>query len=292
MSTEFLRLYRELERITPSTTFDEKKLTDQRNDVMHRLGYKQMGGDRKYTAPAKFHGKKAREDAHEARQVAMLGDAKAKAQRRMEVHKAVHDVEHLNSLARELSTFVKDKKPVPGGLMRKLVGNDAMRTKGPPVDNGPADKWQPPHLAREPRQLRKDFTVNSWSLDERMLLNKLYLETPKPTVKTKIDSWKVFYENVCSRFIQFYPARTLKESIEKLEDLIRRRAIKEVGESEYWDSLRSPAAKSAGNTELIALESTSATSRQSNSTNLSPKFQKLGLGGSMVSTMVGSSITR
>jgi len=291
MSTEFLRLYRELAQITPSTVFDEKKLTAQRNDVMHRLGYKQTGGEMKYTKCAKYHGKKAREDAHDARQAALQNDAKAKAQKRMMVHNAVHEVEHLNSLARELSTFVDKKEPVPGLLMRKLLGNDAMRLKAPQTaDERPLDQWKQPTIPRQPREKRKDFTLNSWSLEERKLLNKIYLEMPKPTVMTKLDSWRIFYENVCSRFIQFYPQRTLKESIAKLEEMIHRRAIKEVGEPEYWEQVQarfSPTKGSADSTSLVTSKTRSEdfsaiASRQS-------RHSQLKLGGSIA---VGSSLTK
>lgn len=240
MSTEFLRLYRELEKITPSTAYDEKKLTAQRNDVMYRLGHTQMGGELKYTKCAKFHGKKAREDAHEARQNALMNDAKAKAQKRMQVHNAVHKVEHLNGLARELSSFIKTKQPVPGALMRKLVGNDAMRKKISQPDEGNTDSWKPPTIPRLQREIRKDYTSNAWSIEERMLLNRLYVEIPKPTMLNKVDSWRVFYENVCSRFVALYPNRSIEESIAKLEDMISRRVLKEIGEVEYWESIRSP----------------------------------------------------
>ena len=293
MSTEFLRLYRELEQITPSTVYDEKKLTAQRNDVMARLGYKNVGaGQMKYTKCAKFHGKQAREDAHEARQVALLNDAKAKAQRRMMVHNAVHDVVQLTSVARELSTYVEKKEAVPGALMRKLLGNDAMRLKAPTSDEGPVNKWRLPNIARQPREIRRDFTTNAWSLEERTLLNKIYLEMPKPTVATKVDSWRAFYENVCSRFIQFFPHRTLKESIAKLEDLLHRRVMKEVGENEYWEKVRLSPKKMGGcdlSGEEPAAEEASSVSSGSTFTNARRHQQPLKTSGSLA---IGSSLTR
>ena len=280
MSTEFLRLYRELEKYTPSTVYDEKKLTDQRNDVMYRLGYKGIGGGVTHTKCAKFHGKKAREFAHDARQSALKNDAKVKAERRMEVHEAVHGVARLVSLTKELGTYVKSQEPVPGGLMRKLVGNDAMRKKAPPQNDGPKDLWKLPTIPREPRQVRKDFTTNAWSLDERMMLNKIYVEMPKPTVKTKLDSWKVFYESVASRFIQFFPHRTLKETIEKLEDLIHRRVIKEVGETEYWEGVRSPNSKVKTNDPPTVASRSTALSQVPQS-----KQQVVKFGGSLTSSV-------
>lgn len=243
MTTEFLRLYRELEKITPTTAYDEGKLTRQRNDVMHRLGHKGVGGQagEKYTRGAKYHGIRAREGAHDARQEALLGNSKAKAATRMQVHEAVHSVARLTGLAKELSTYVKAKKPVPSVLMRKLVGNDAMRRKLPPLEEG-GPKESGGRLAttmpREPRDSRRDYTANSWSIEERALLNRLYLELPKPTVVTKLDSWRVFYDIVCTRFVAFYPHRSLEESIAKLQDMINRRAMKEVGEAEYWAGLQ------------------------------------------------------
>lgn len=245
MSTEFLRLYRELEKITPTTVYDEGKLTRQRNDVMHRLGHKGVGGagGEKYTRGPKYHGIRAREGAHDARQEALLGNSKAKAATRMQVHEAVSSVSRLTGLAKELSTYVKAKKAVPGVLMRKLVGNDAMRRKLPPLGEGGGPQASGGRLAvtmpREPRDSRRDYTANSWSIEERALLNRLYLEMPKPTVATKLESWRVFYDNVASRFVAFYPHRSLQESVAKLQDMISRRAMKEVGEAEYWAGVQS-----------------------------------------------------
>lgn len=251
MSTEFMRLYRELEKITPSTAYDEGRLVRQRNDVMHRLGHKGVGSTQKYTKGSKWHGIKARENAHEARQEALLGNAKEKAQLRMQVHAAVHNVEHLNGLARELSKFVDAKKNVPGGLMRRLVGNDAMRKKAPAGEekDAPVSSWSVTTLPREAREKPKDFSANSWSTEERAQLNRIYLEMPKPTVMTKLDSWRIFYENVGVRFIAFHPHRTLEEAVAKLEDMITRRVMKEVGEADYWKDVASPGKKSSVSVE-------------------------------------------
>lgn len=248
MSTEFLRLYRELERITPTTEYDEKKIEAQRTDVMHRLGYKEVGGEKKYTKGPKFHGKKAREEAHEMRLKALACDSKAEAHKRMQIYSTINRVQSTAALSIDLGRYVKSKKPVPNALMRKMFGNDSVRKKQPNDDEdaGPKDLWRPPTIPRQTRDVRKDFTINAWTTEERALLNRLYLEIPKPVVVTKLDSWRNFYENVSSRFCSFYPKRTQEETIAKLQDLIHRRALKEVGEDKFWGGCRSPAKEEQG----------------------------------------------
>jgi len=240
--------------------YKEKRLA-----TMNSLGW-DVGEVSRITPCLKYHGKKARERSNDVRQLAITRDLKQEAKKRLEVHGAVREVKEMTSLVKKLRTYIEAKQPPPAPLMRQLLGGGGSRAnKLKPIEQdsignasakaGVATGVHSPTTTRVPGIVRKDYTAQKWSQEERKRLNELYVDIPRPT-SNHLTLWRLYYDKVCSRFRAFYPLRSNQEVEEKFESMIKRRQFKEPGEENHWKEVSKGGANRNTNADEATLAST------------------------------------
>ncbi len=256
MPGEFAVLYHELTKLTPMTQATDTDFKKQRVDVLQRLGMMGHGKAKGGTGPVirqenRNLGKKARQRSNEARQEALHMDNKAASLRKMEVHSIVQEVEEKMKLSKDLSKYVKAKKEIPPRLLRQLVGKQPRKTaRLAPLTSGKQEA--PMHkitVARVPTQTHA-YSSNRWSEPERLFLLDLYRELEKPKIPN-VELWKIYYSRLADRFRALHPGRKQQEIIQKLEDMISKKQIKDEREVKYWSKVRTNKEMAITNARII-----------------------------------------
>jgi len=265
--SQFSTLYRGLEKTIPSQMAVDVKYEEERRVVMRALGILNIETKLKYNNPneatqrSKHHGKFARNQAEQKRQVAICRDNAEAARKVREFKETMREADRMISLTKQMQKCIENKESIPPQLFDSLAALSPVRSKSNPnpplgaggvgVGGGVTDisvsssRRQPlspvykelPSIAtakREPRVMVKTHTKHRWSLEERKLLNMLYLDIPRPQYNKK-ELWRFYYEQMSRRFQQFHPTRSLSDISEKIEDMLLKRQMKEVGELSYWE---------------------------------------------------------
>lgn len=266
---EFNKLYRELcnDKVSGKRWYADITFEKQRNDVMRMIGLqkskKVTGVDpdvrskvniddyaHSRVSALKYHGTKARYKAHEARQLALKRDSGADAKKRLSVRKVVNEAQHTVDVSKNLAHYIKNGLEIPPRLMRELLGADAMRGN---ANEGGKDDISLPSIikrnqkpgkymqkykstARVPSNI-KEVVPNLWTRDERLYLNNLYKEIPRPD-KSSNELWDIYYKKMYDRFRPFFRHRSKQEVIEKVEQMVTQRLFKTVEEDEYWEAMK------------------------------------------------------
>lgn len=246
--SNFNNLYRDLCKATPSGKVFDTSYERERNEVMYELFKKTVPNPEKVfhrpkpvTLP-EHHGKLARRKEHANRQKAITTDNRAEAAKHKSLRDQINEIDRMQSVTQRIKKFVDSDEPIPDKLLRQLQGkriNEAATL--PPIGKQQQPQEEPEgvlakiavakarkealvarsriHAAsfepakidhRQQSAIRKTVTVNRWTLEERSLLNSLYLEIPRPVAKVR-ELWSAYYEHVASRFAYFYPKRSLPE---------------------------------------------------------------------------------
>lgn len=255
--SEFRKLYRDLCNVTPSGIVEDISFEKDRKSIMRDLGYKMKGVPPRVQG-LKYHGANARRDANESRLVAMSSNYSETIKKKKYLHDLLVDSEKINKVTKEIESYILKNKPVPNFIFDKLPADDAImkiqmearmerakRNKNlsaflPGQKNIVALPPLSKTRKREPITIMKEFTTTRWSKEERELLNHLYHEVPRPSNKKKLDSWKIYYENISIRFKEIYPNRKQIDIEQKLEEMITLRQFKEKGEEDFWKASGSP----------------------------------------------------
>jgi len=257
--SQFTALWRDLERTIPSVKATDVAYERERKNVMLSLGVIRNPSHIKYNNPheatqrPKHHGKFARGRADQNRQQALHVDNAEAARKARAFKEAMREADRVVALTKEMQKCLLNKEPIPHKLFRELAPLPAdthapsMSTAGASSSSNlsPIRRTQPlspiskelpatKTAKREPRVAVKTRTKNRWSLQERKLLNMLYLDIPRPQYQKK-ELWKIYYEVVSQRFQQFHPRRDLQDIAEKLEDMLLKRQMKEAGELDFWE---------------------------------------------------------
>jgi hypothetical protein len=111
----------------------------------------------------------------------------------------------------------------------------------------PEQRFFNPTRPRHETILRKDYSANRWSVEERSRLNALFWDVQRPVVSNK-DAWNDYLNEFTVRFQAYYPARPQAEVRAKVKHMIKHRAMKVPGEQEYWSSFRRARAGRDGTT--------------------------------------------
>lgn len=261
--SQFSALYRGLEKTIPSQKALDVNFESERKTVMMALGILNIETKMKYNNPneatqrSKYHGKFARNRADQNRQIAIQTDNAEAARMARAFKETMREADRMISLTKQMQKCIDNKEAIPPTLFRDLAALSPLDKKGnntaprltstsTPLSDAPIpSKRQPlspimkelPSIVtakREPRVMKKTVTKHRWSLEERKLLNMLYLDIPRPQYNKK-ELWKFYYETMSQRFQQFHPQRSLNEIAEKIEDMLLKRQMKEAGELTYWE---------------------------------------------------------
>eukprot|EP00607_Mallomonas_marina_P006458 CAMPEP_0182430286 /NCGR_PEP_ID=MMETSP1167-20130531/39163_1 /TAXON_ID=2988 /ORGANISM="Mallomonas Sp, Strain CCMP3275" /LENGTH=192 /DNA_ID=CAMNT_0024615213 /DNA_START=347 /DNA_END=925 /DNA_ORIENTATION=- len=92
-------------------------------------------------------------------------------------------------------------------------------------------------LVRPILSVRKNYTSNKWSKEERDRLNGIYHCLNRPPDKN-VSAWDAYYVEFTRRFQAFYPTRGHEEIREKIVQMMRLRQMKEMGEEQYWKHMQ------------------------------------------------------
>jgi NAD+--asparagine ADP-ribosyltransferase len=256
-SSEFRKLYRDLCNVNPSGVVEDISFEQDRKNIMRDLGYKMKGVPARVIG-LKYHGATARRDANECRLKAIGSNYAETVRKKKYLHDLLVDSEKINKVTKEIQQYILEGMPVPNYVFDKLPADEAIikiqmeakmerakRNKNsssllPGQKNVVALPPLSKTRQRQPINIMKDFTLTRWSREERDLLNKLYHEVPRPSNKKKMDSWKIYYISISSRFKEFFPERKQIDIEQKLEEMITKRQFKELGETDYWKESKSP----------------------------------------------------
>lgn len=265
MATEFTRLYRELSRVEASGKPYDVTYERERKALLCTMGH-DVGEVATSTKPHKHHGRMARRRLKDKLQDSIVVDKKIERMRA----KQILDVTAQNKEVRELlqSLNQAESRQQAQGTSRKM--EDSFWTKystlfpdnpaeGEPRATGPVtaastttaadapaarrESSRPKHVPFEPTRpratssLRKDFTTNRWSREERERINALYWEIKKPLMASK-EAWKDYLQEFAARFRAYFPERDAVEITKKVKAFIKFRYMKEPGEREYWAQVR------------------------------------------------------
>lgn len=270
MHSQFNTLYRQLcqsDALSPNKSKRSKDNYDNERKQVLQVLYKEdrIVAEKPVDRPS-HHGKFARFRANDKRQEAITIDSTAEAKKKKDLFDTVQGINQMNSLTKEVKGYLQRKQAVPNVLLKQLAPpsttfdgsskNGTNITTASVLSGRTVSAVQPQHVSRLDRRLpqiiRRDYTDKKWDKRERVLMNTLYneIERPKVSAHSK-ELWKIYYEKIASRFIQFYPHRKYNDIIEKFEDMVIKRQMKEVGEAEYWDNTFNRTQSSATNTSSV-----------------------------------------
>ena len=235
MTTDFFRLYRELERVGPDSKPIDISYDRERKEIMKTLGFDVKDTSTRVQRP-KHHGKFARRTEASKKQEALLSNFGEEYRKRKVFHDVLYEAGRLNDASTQLGKLISEKKPIPKKIWTLLTPLAAKpktalveRKALPPIESNEV-------IPRVSVQLSCPPSSNLWTNPERKRLNSLYHEVRRPPAPNLL-MWKVYYETMAARFRTFYPQRSEAEVISKLEDMILKRQMKEDGEVVYWRNI-------------------------------------------------------
>lgn len=249
MSTEFLRLYRVLSRKDPNSKVDDVHYTKERKAVLQALGH-DIGEVAEPVPLPKYHGRAARRFGSVKRQKAIGVDSKQEALKMKEFFNVSTKASKIYAITKEMQDFMAKSEPISNRVWQKYnavfdstnelnePNSSTTKAKLPHIDTKSKSTQSPTNITikRPYATLRRDFTSHKWSTAEIERINQIYYMMPRPKQKN-IRAWKEYYLEFASRFQSFYPSRKTDEIVEKIQDMITTRKIKEPGEVEYWDEV-------------------------------------------------------
>lgn len=272
MST--LRLYRELckesepqkdifgkdNRISKDFSYE-----DERKQIFHDLGY-DVAGCRAATKAPKYHGKAVRIGTG-INSVAEIRSRRNRAKNIQDISKKLNDVLVKSTLIQDtmnqITGYVTNNKDIPRGLLPKLDSQisesfdisvhsteieskssknkspSSNKTKLPALEDSfrCSVKMVPPSLQSGKgfnRIVHPDQSKNKWTRDEIDRLNDIYNSTEKPNSRLAV-AWNMYYRSMAGKFLSFFPLRSEREVLQKINEMIAKKRFKEVGEYEYWN---------------------------------------------------------
>ncbi len=246
MSIGFLKLYRDLaEKSKPfqnnlSNVEDTLNLYEkERLEVFHKLGYEVNHKDVILTKPNKHHGAAARRKVKTNE--TSVNEIEVERNKRKEYHKIINETDRFNKMTLELKELVENKKEIPNEFFNKLLQSPTSKK----ANKENSDSLKLPRISQvhKPTYRRENTilsTVNpstKWTKEERAKINQLYLELPRTKGK-QLGQWEHYYINFANRFRSIFTHRKQDEIIDKVQELIVSRKLKEVGEEQYWDNIK------------------------------------------------------
>lgn len=251
MATEFTRLYRELSRVEASGKPNDVTYERERKSLLATMGH-DVGEISIATKPNKHHGSMARRRLKDKLQDSIVTDKKLERIRarqildvtaqNKEVRELLDSLNHVETNHQTHSTrklddsfwtkystlFPENPSATEGKRSEKSVTKVAKGKDFVPFEGT---------KARQKSMLRKDFTTNKWSREERARMNALYWEIKKPLMSGK-DAWRDYLQEFAARFRSYFPERKTSDITEKVKEFIKFRSMKEPGEREYWQQMR------------------------------------------------------
>ena len=246
MATEFFRLYRELGKVDIKGPPPDIGYVKEKKFVLGAMGH-DVGSIREPTKAPKFHGRVARRRMKEKLENAVAVDKRLDQKRANELLEITTQNNEIRQLLSSLeNTHASRITDVFWTQFETLFpGEEEPAVKSNIHDNAAAvttsdrrPTKREPTLARSESFIRKDYSLNKWTTEERNRLNALYWEVNKPLVSDKA-AWRDYYIDIASRYRVFFPRRTTKEIIVKVRELIAHRVLKERGEKEFWKEIKS-----------------------------------------------------
>jgi hypothetical protein len=207
------------------TAFDDKFL-DSLNKTLEMPVPRRVCNSSNYNMKSKGRGKNSAGKAGRmnANSSSSSGSVSAK-QAGLEARKKV--VENMSMIGDDQ---VKDKTR-NSGMRQKLYESE--------YDDFIHHTYLPSHTTtvRSTHTLNKSYTASSWSKSERERLNHIYWELERPRNNNyTLQPWREYYTNFASKFITYFPQRSMQEIREKVQYMITNRVFKEKGENEYWSN--------------------------------------------------------
>ena len=264
MATEFLRLYNEMckgDRQVIDTGLSKKPkekkgersrtkansdifgdYSNTRMSVMTRLGVEGMGEEKFIrTKPNPHHGKAARRlaatMANKPREgsngAAEAQKGRDKADARKKFNELMIETDRINKVAREIQQQLNTGQSISSNLVMKLANEKKKRV------GVPKPRKLPPLTHKEtfPRELyviKRDYSKNKWTLEERERMNTLFHELEKPTTNL-LGAWEQYYKGFADRFRSTVPGRSEADVIEKLQGMILKRQMHDDKEKQFWE---------------------------------------------------------
>ena len=195
------------------------------------------------------HGKLARRKEHANRQKAITTDNRAEAVKHKSLREKINEIDRMQIVTQSIKKFVDSHAPIPDKLLRQLQDKKSAPSSStlPPIGKQQQQQQEEPdgvmarivaaralkdavvaksriHASsfepakvdhRQQNAIRKTLTGNRWSAEERELLNRLFLEIPRPAARVRA-LWASYFENISSRFVYFYPKRSVLEIQKKV----------------------------------------------------------------------------
>ena len=264
MATEFLRLYNEMCKgdrkvidTGPSKKSPKKKkeegngskintdifggYSNTRMSVMTRLGVEGMGEEKFIrTMPNPHHGKAARRQAavmakkpkEESKSAADAQSGRDKADARKKFNDLMVETERINKVAKEIQQQLVKGENISNNLVMRLANEKKKR-----VGVQKAKKL-PPLTVKEnfPRELsviKRDFSKNKWTVEERDRMNSLFHEIERPSAN-QLGAWGQYYKGFADRFRSTMPGRSEADVIQKLQCMILKRQMHNDKEKQFW----------------------------------------------------------
>jgi hypothetical protein len=282
MATEFTRLYRELSRVEASGKPNDISYERERKALLASMGH-DVGEIATATKANRHHGRMARRRLKDKLQDSIVVDKKLEKMRSKQILDVTAQNNEVRELLRSLGQN-DSRAAAAGGGGRKMEAsfwtkyttlfpdnpneaaehtpsnshtnsvnnNSSINTNTTATGTGATAAAAPrKHVPFEPTRgrdvsvLRKDFTNNKWSKDERRRINTLYWEIKKPHVASK-EAWRDYLTEFAARFKSYYPERKTVDIVEKVKAFIKHRSMKEPGEREHWTHLHAAHAHTHG----------------------------------------------
>lgn len=265
-STNFFRLYREIDKSLPSNIPPDLNYQKERLEILHKLKGNSylnsivMNGittEPGLVAPPKHHGKFIRmKDRNgltvERRKKVEQSDIDRK--RDLEIRRYIQETQETTELITEIDKRVSTKKSktLPSRLLKKLtlvedkrVGDNAMLRDnafiGSSIPSPGKVKENPlyaPHIPQKGLIFDRSHAEGKWSLEERQKLYTLYQQFELPPVYCKnVEIWKLYFLKIADSFRILFPKRTTEEVVSKVREMVARRQMKEAGEDIFWNSV-------------------------------------------------------
>lgn len=269
MSSSFGRLYRELKNQTSNPRPKDLTYVSEREAILQRLGHDPGAGY--FTNPVltpQYHGKLARirrDSGLQLNKGKKQVDSKQAIAMKTNYNKICAETDDLLKITDELKESMNHGRRIPKDIVTKLSRHEKLynarngvvnveekkkikpieRVKPIKEEKGPFDTIPVCFMRGETYTVKgakniknREFTTNKWSSEERTRLSLIYQDMSLPSIKNSLELWRLYFKAFCDRFLAFFPKRTEEETIDKIQEFISARKMKEIGEVIYWEGVQ------------------------------------------------------
>lgn len=271
MENKFFRRYRELEKYRMQQAPLDPTFEADRMEVLQAISSSghteiQPGAVMRAVAPPKYHGKMVRSKEYTAdlRSRRQEEDTKraAHCKRQHAIRQREEERKLTSELANSLKEYVLNHQSIPGEVIsssevvKRSVDWAGAKPPQPAADVAPVKKTIQPELSittyRQESTVFPKLTYSmplqtiqhgrasalKWSQAERASLHALYQQMRPPHKGTK-ELLELYLSSFADKFLSHCPERSKEEVMDKVRGMLRRKQLKEVGEVEYWEQVRS-----------------------------------------------------